>query len=113
MWNDATYDVFENRGILPVSDWTAECCFIGIRESFVTQLLVQGSSLGEQLEGKSEEERDVIWNKFIMQCGANLTSPGLSVHSGALVLVLVFVHHVLLFLSVEEGLLGKAEHLIT
>ena len=32
LWNDATYDVFENRGILPVSDWTNERCFAGIRE---------------------------------------------------------------------------------
>ena len=86
---------------------------MGIRESFVTQLLVQGISWGEQTEGKSEEERDAIWKKFIMQCGADLTSPGLSVHNGAMVLVLVFVHHVLLFLFVQAVVLGKAEHLIT
>ena len=96
VWNDAALDVFENRGILPVSDWTGECCFVGIRESFVSQPLVQGSSWGEQLEGKSEEERDAIMKKFLTQCGANLTSPGLSVHSGALALVLVFVHYVIL-----------------
>ena len=72
MWNDATYDVFESRGILPVSDWTNECCFVGIRESFVTQLLMQGSSWGEQTEGKTEEERDAIWKKFLMQRGAKL-----------------------------------------
>ena len=52
--------------------------------------------MGEQLEGKSEEERDAIWKKFLMQRGANLTSPGLSVHSGALVLVLDYVLHMLL-----------------
>jgi len=56
-----------------------------------------------------EEEKDEIWKKFLMQCGAKLTSPGLSAHSGALLLVLVFVHHVLL---VEAVALGKAEHLI-
>ena len=99
VWDDATLDVFENRGILPVSDWTGECCFVGIRELFVSQLLVQGSSWGQQIENNSEEERDAVWKKFLTQCGANLTSPGLSVHSGALVRVLVFVHHVFILIS--------------
>ena len=72
---------------------------------------MQGSSWGQQLEKKSEEERDAVWKKFLTQRGANLTRPGLSVHSGALVRVLVFVHHMLLFRYV--GLLGKAKHLIT
>jgi hypothetical protein len=107
LWKDATYDVFESRGNLSVSDWTKERCFVGIRESFVTQILVQGTSWGQQTEGKGEEEKDEIWKKFFMQCGAKLTSPGLSAHSGALVLVLVCVHHVLLFLLVEAVLLGK------
>ena len=112
LWKDARYDVLESRGILPVSDWTNECCFVGIRESFVTQILVQGTSWGQQTEGKGEEEKDEIWKKFLMQRGAKLSSPGLSAHSGALVLVIVFKHHVLLFLLVEAVLLGKAEHLI-
>ena len=49
LWKDATYDVFESRGILPVSDWSQEYCFVGIRESFVAQLLVQGSNWGRGL----------------------------------------------------------------
>ena len=101
MWKDATYDVFESRGILPVSDWSQEYCFVGIRESFVAQLLVQGSNWGSRSERLSEEERDATWKRFLMDCGANLTSPGLSVHSGALVLVLIFVHHVLLVQLVQ------------
>ena len=92
MWKDATYDVFESRGILPVSDWSQEYCFVGIRESFVAQLLVQGSNWGWRSERLSEEERDATWKRFLMDCGANLTSPGLSVYSGALVLVLICVH---------------------
>ena len=48
-----------------------------------------------------------------MHCGANLTSPGLSVHSGALVLVLICVHHVLLVILLQAVEQGKAEHLIT
>ena len=107
LWKDATYDVFESRGNLSVSDWTTECCFVGTRESFVTQILVQGTSW---TEGKGEEEKGDIWKNFLMQCGAKLTSPGRSAHSSALVLVLVFVRHVLL---VEAVLLGKAEHLIS
>ncbi|WP_353239706.1 hypothetical protein [Limnohabitans sp.] len=51
LWNDATYDIFEKRCILPVADWSDECCFVAIRESFVQQLLVKGSSWGEQLDG--------------------------------------------------------------
>ena len=86
---------------------------MGIRESFVQQLLVQGTSWGQQTEGKTEEESDEIWKSFRMQCGAKLTSPGLSVHSGARVLVLVFVHRALPFLLEEAVLLGKAEHLST
>ena len=113
LWKDATYDVFESGGNLSVSDWTNERCFVGIRESFVTQILVQGTSWGQQTEGKGEEERGAIWKKFLMQCGADLTSPGLSVHSGALVRVLVFVHHMILFRLVDVGLLGQAKHLIT
>ena len=113
LWKDATYDVFESRGILPVSDWSQEYCFVGIRESFVAQLLVQGSNWGSRSERLSEEERDATWKRFLMDCGANLTSPGLSVHSGALVLVLICVHHVLLVLLVQSIEQGKAEHLIT
>ena len=64
---------------------------MGIRESFVQQLLVQGSSWGQQAEGNTEEEGDEIWKAFLMQRGVKLTSPGLSVHSGALVLVLAQV----------------------
>ena len=111
VWNDATLDVFENRGILPVSDWTGECCFVGIRESFVSQLFVQGTSWGQQLENKSEEERLAVRKKFLTQCGANLTSPGLSVHSGALVRVLVFVHHMLLFRKSGRRIIRKGKAL--
>ena len=50
LWNDATYDIFEKRCILPVADWSDEGCFVAIRESFVQQLLVKGSSWGEQLD---------------------------------------------------------------
>ena len=70
MWNDAAYDVFESRNILPVSDWSKECCFVGIRKSFVTQLLVQGTSWGQQTEGKGKEEEDEIWS-----CSAERSSP--------------------------------------
>jgi hypothetical protein len=94
---EGRHDVFESRGNLSVSDWTNERCFVGIRESFVTQILVQGTSWGQQTEGKGEEEKDEIWKKFLMQRGAKLTSPGFSVHSDALVLVLAVVHHSLLF----------------
>ena len=86
---------------------------MSIRESFVAQLLVQGSNWGSRSERLSEEERDATWKRFLMDCGANLTSPGLSVHSGALVLVLIFVHHELLVLLVQAIEKGKAEHLIT
>ena len=88
-------------------------CFVGIRESFVAQLLMQGSYWGWRSERLSEEERDATWKRFLLDCGANLTSPGLSVHSGALVLVLIFVQHVLLVLFVQAVDKGKAEHLIT
>ena len=64
---------------------------------------MQGSSWDQQLEGKSKEERDAVWKKFLTQCGANLARPGLSVHSGALVRVLVFVLHMLLFCFVDVG----------
>ena len=73
MWNDATYDIFEKRCILPVADWSDECCFVAIRESFVQQLLVKGSSWGEQLEDNPEEKAK-IRKQFLTQCGARLTS---------------------------------------
>ena len=50
LWNDATYDIFEKRCILPVADWSDECCFVAIRESFVKQVLVKGSSWGHWME---------------------------------------------------------------
>ena len=59
------------------------------RDSLVQQLLVRGSSWGEHTEGKTEEENDAIWKNFLMQSGANLTSPVLSVLSGVLVPVLL------------------------
>ena len=69
--------------------------------------------MGWRSERLSEEERDATWKRFLMDCGANLTSPGLNVHSGALVLVLIFGHHVLLVLLVQAIQQEKAEHLIT
>ena len=74
LWNDATYDIFEKRCILPVADWSDECCFVAIRESFVQQLLVKGSSWGEQFDEKSPEEKAAIWRTFLTQRGARLTS---------------------------------------
>ena len=53
-----------------------------------------------------------MWEKFLTQCGANLTSPGLSVHSGALVRVLVFVHHAIISIR-GRRIIRKAKHLIT
>ena len=66
----------ESRGILPVSDWTKECCFVGTRESLVTQLLVQGTSLGQQMEGKEEEEKDELWKKFVIAARSEAHQPG-------------------------------------
>ena len=50
LWKDATYDIFEKRCILPVVDWSDECCGVASREAFVQQHLVKGSSWGEQLD---------------------------------------------------------------
>ena len=55
LWHDTTYDVLELRGIIPVSDWQGECCFAGIRETWIQQLQVKGSSWGQQLDGKPPE----------------------------------------------------------
>ena len=54
---------------------------------------------GQHLEYNIEEEMDAVWKKFLTQCGANLTSPGLSVHSGALVRVLVCASHAIISIS--------------
>ena len=32
LWHDATYDVHETRGIIQISDWRRECCFVGVCE---------------------------------------------------------------------------------
>ena len=47
LWHDATLSVFESRRLIPVADWSGDCCFIGVRETLVQQLLVQGKSWGE------------------------------------------------------------------
>ena len=46
----------------------------GVREKWFQQLLAKGSSWGEQLDGKSQEERDQIGRKFREQCGAKQTA---------------------------------------
>ena len=38
LWHDTTYDVLELRGIIPVSGWLGECCFAGVRETWIQQL---------------------------------------------------------------------------
>ncbi len=43
------------------------------------------------MDENTEEDNREIWQNFLTQCGAKLTSPGLSVRSGVLVLVLVRV----------------------
>jgi hypothetical protein len=78
LWHDATYDVLENRGIVPVADWAGECCFAAVQEVWLQQVQVKGSSWGQQLEGKTKQEQDDIWQRFLQQCGAKLTSRGLS-----------------------------------
>ena len=68
---------------MPVSDWAGECCFAAVRAMWLEQLLVKGSSWGQQLEGKSQEEQDEIGQRFLEQRGAKPTSRGLSVRSRA------------------------------
>ena len=65
---------FEKRCIVPVADWVDECCFVAIRESFLQQLQVKGSSWGEQMDENNPDEKDRIWEQFLTQCGANLGS---------------------------------------
>ena len=48
---------------------------------WLQQLQVKGLSWGQQLEGKSKQEQDQIWERFLKQCGAKPTSRGLSVRS--------------------------------
>ena len=66
---------------MPVSDWVGECYFAAVRAVWLEQLLVRGSSWGQQLEGKRQEEQDEIGRLFLEQCGAKPTSRGLSVRS--------------------------------
>ena len=40
-------NVFESRRLIPVADWAYDCCFIGVRETLIQQLLVQGKCWGE------------------------------------------------------------------
>ena len=79
LWRDTAYDVLELRGIIPVSDWQGECCFAGVRETWVQQLLVNGSSWGQQLDGKPTEEQQDIYRNLLEQRGAKKTIAGLSV----------------------------------
>ena len=81
LWHDATFDVLETRGIMPVSDWAGECCFAAVRAQWLEQLHVKGSSWGQQLEGKSEQEKGEIRRRFLEQCGAKQTSRGVSLCS--------------------------------
>ena len=81
LWHDATYDVLENRGIMPVSDWEGECCFAAVRAPWLQQLHVKGSSWGQQLEGKIEQAKGDISRRFLEQCGAKQTSRGVSLRS--------------------------------
>ena len=80
-WHDATLNVLEERQIIPVADWGGECCFVGVRESWVQQLYIKGSSWGQQLENRTEEEKDELKAKFLRQCGANEKRPCLSASS--------------------------------
>ena len=79
LWHDATYDVLELRSIIPVYDWQGECCFVGVRETWIQQLLVKGSKWGQQLDVKPSEEQQDIYGNLLEQRGANKTSAGLSV----------------------------------
>ena len=81
LWHDATFDVLETRGIMPVSDWAGECCFAAVRAQWLEQLHVKGSSWGQQLEGKSAQEKGEISRRFLEQCGAKQTSRGVSLCS--------------------------------
>ena len=80
-WHDGTYNVFEQRNIIPVADYSGECCFVGVRESWVQQLYCKGFSWGEQLLDRTQEEQDEITAKFLEQCGANPRRPCLSASS--------------------------------
>ena len=81
LWHDASFDVLETRGIMPVSVWASECCFAAVRAPWLQQLHVKGSSWGQQLEGKSEQARREICRQFLEQCGAKLTCRGVSLCS--------------------------------
>ena len=78
LWHDTTYDVLELRGLIPVSDWLGECCFAGVRETWIQQLHIQGSSWGQQADGKPAEEQQDIYIKLLEQRRAKNTCVGLS-----------------------------------
>ena len=90
-WHDASLDVFETRGILPIADWRGGCCFAAVRDSWLQQLVVRGSSWGQEMDGKEKEEQDNIWKKLLEQSGAKPTSAGLSVPVLVLVLILLLL----------------------
>ena len=52
---------------------------MGVRETWMQQLLVKGSSWGQQLDGKPLEEQQDIYRNLLEQRGANKTCTGLSV----------------------------------
>ena len=59
---------------MPVSDWAGECCFAAVRAPWLQQLLVKGSSWGQQLEGKSKQAKAELYRRFLEQCGATQAS---------------------------------------
>ena len=80
LWHDATLNALETRRLIPVADWSGDCCFIGLRETLVQQLHAKGSCWGERFKDEEKEER---YAEFLNRCGASTTSTCRNVPSTA------------------------------
>ena len=48
LWLDSTLNALESRRLIPVADWSGDCCFIGLRETLVQQLHITGNCWGQK-----------------------------------------------------------------
>ena len=64
LWLDSTLNTLESRRLVPVADWSGDCCFIGLRETLVQQLHVTGNCWGAETK---HHGRSSGWHRLSSQ----------------------------------------------
>ena len=64
-WHEGTLEELTKRGFIPISDYSDECCFVAVHDSFVQSLHIKGSSWAERAKTLDPEQQTAFHDSFM------------------------------------------------